>query len=57
MKKIETKSKIVALIKTNAQNTQHAKHTQNIRNTTQHTTQWTHAHKGESTGQRGGMKS
>ena len=30
------KSKIVALIKTNAQNTQHAKHTQNIRNTTQH---------------------
>ena len=46
------KSKIVALIKTNAQNTQHAKHTQH--NPT--FTQWTHAHKGESTGQRGGMK-
>ena len=49
------KSKIVALIKTNAQNIRktYAKHTQH--NPT--FTQWTHAHKGESTGQRGGMKS
>ena len=53
IEKIEMKSKIVALIKTNAQNTQHTKHTQH--NPT--FTQWTHAHKGESTGQRGGMKS
>ena len=47
------KSKLVALIKTNTQNTQRRKHTQH--NPT--FTQWTHAHKGESTGQRGGMKS